>query len=164
MEACCVYLTAWMCMGWECFSSSLERGEGRRGGVWRRLIWLCPRWAECCWELCTWPLFRRSAVSACVDCTLSTEEFISFTSCSRSTSSSVEAAGLWEEKTGRSKKEVTDSTWYSCTPPLYKLNSSIKKLAKISCKSDSKSFCQATVFNKELNLLPAVGNESTECR
>lgn len=43
-------------------------------------------------------MFRRTAVSVCVEYTLSIEEFMSFTSCSRSTSSSADAGGQQDEQ------------------------------------------------------------------
>lgn len=51
-------------------------------------------------------MFRRTAVSACVEYTLSIEEFMSFTSCSRSTSSSVDAGG---QRDGQRENEMSDS-------------------------------------------------------
>lgn len=41
-QVMCVYLTAWMCMGCECRSLSLEGEEGGRDGAWRRWAWPCP--------------------------------------------------------------------------------------------------------------------------
>lgn len=49
-------------------------------------------------------------MSACVEYTLSMEEFMSFTSCSRSTSSSVEVGGRRGGRGGEGwKKKVSDS-------------------------------------------------------